>query len=122
MLLLPIHLHTTLCMLPHHRFPRTVPRHPEALDFHRQYQEITILDITIIVVTQVSSLEIMPLLKDLPLLMHRRLALRPHHTVHPLGLRVGKAFHHNTLHPQVLLGIIHRRLDLLVAMAHLPPR
>lgn len=121
-------------MLPHHRFLRTVLRHPEALDFHRQYQEITILDITIIVVTQVSLLETMRLLKVLPSLMHRRLALH-HNTRHlqilgiihrhlvPLGLlQVGKALLHNTRHPQALLGIIHRQLDPLVAMVHLLPR
>lgn len=88
-------------MLPRHRFLHTVPRHPEALDFHHQYQETTILDITTIVVTQVTLLATMHLLKVL--LMHHRPALRPHHTAPHLGLQVGKALLHSTQHPQVLL-------------------
>jgi hypothetical protein len=82
-----------------------VPRHPEALDFHHQYQEITIPDITIIVVTQASILETMPLFKVLPPLMHHHLALL-------------RSIHH----PQVLPGITHHHLDPLGAMVHLLPR
>jgi hypothetical protein len=75
------------------------------LDFHRQYQEIIIPDITIIVVTQASILETMPLFKVLPPLTHHRLALL-------------RSIHH----PRVLPGIIHHHLDPLVAMVHLLPR
>ncbi|KAG1729665.1 caspase domain-containing protein [Suillus paluster] len=93
MLLLPIHLRTTLHTLPHQCFLRTVPQHPEALGFHPRYQEITILDSTITtrtVATQVSLLAITHPLKVLLPLTHRPLALHPRHTAHPLApLRAG---------------------------------
>lgn len=126
MFLLPIHLRTTLRTLPHHRFLRTVPQQPEALGFHPRYQEITILDSTIttrMVDIQVSLLEPMHPLKVLQPLMHLPLGPHPRHTVHPLGpLRAGRPLLHSTHSPQVLLEIIHRRPDPLVAMVHVLPQ
>ncbi|KAG1826583.1 caspase domain-containing protein [Suillus variegatus] len=73
----PVHNPTVCCptAVSFARFPAGTQR--VALDHHHQYQEITILDTTIIVVIQVTLLATIRLLKVLPLIMHCRLAFHP---------------------------------------------